>query len=264
MPDPFAKVQPGQQVTFSATAWNAMLAAGRAEMMRQSDKGVGTLTTGRNSTIVRVQNNSGVDLDRHAVLGLDGPIFTPTDSLDSFLQEVTFSGIDPVDASRGRFCVLMEPAPIDRVVRAWVAGVCQVRVDLTDTAHAFAEVETGETGLLVSGDTGSAEILWCETDDGYYGYETGEQWAIVRLGAVASIVQIAKATTSITARSTATYGTGSAKIQSDSGTAFVDDGSTVVVKNMTDKTIASGAYVMVVRSLGKWWVAAVGSCDNLS
>jgi hypothetical protein len=76
--------------------------------------------------------------------------------------------------------------------------------------------------------------------------------------------EIAKATSSITARSTSTYGTGSAKIQSDSGTAFSDDGETVTVKNMTDKTIASGAYVLIVWALGKWWVAAVGSCDNLS
>jgi hypothetical protein len=264
MPDPFAKVQPGQPVTFSATAWNAMLAAGRAEMERQFDRGTGTLTTGRNAAIVRVRNDSGVDLDRHAVLGLDGPIFTPTDSLDTFLQEVTFSGIEPVAESRGRFGILMEPAPIDRVVRAWVAGVCQVRVDLTDTAHAFAEIEAGETGMLVSGDTGSAELLWCESDGGGYGYTTGQQWALVRLGAVASVVQIARTTTSITARSSATYGSGSAKIQSDSGTALVDDGTTVTVKNMTDKTIASGAYVMIVRSLGKWWVAAVGSCGNLS
>jgi hypothetical protein len=76
--------------------------------------------------------------------------------------------------------------------------------------------------------------------------------------------QIAKATSSITARSSATYGSGSAKLQSDSGTALVDDGDTITVKNMTDKTIASGAYVLVVWALGKWWVAAVGSCGNLS
>jgi hypothetical protein len=84
------------------------------------------------------------------------------------------------------------------------------------------------------------------------------------MGEPLSIIQIAKSTSSITARSSATYGTGSAKIQSDSGTALVDDGDTVTVKNMTDKTIASGAYVLIVKAIDLWWVAAVGSCDNLS
>lgn len=73
-----------------------------------------------------------------------------------------------------------------------------------------------------------------------------------------------KTTSSITARSSATYGSGSAKIQTDSGTAFVDNGATITLKNGTDKTIASGSYVLAVWALGKWWAAVPGSCSNLS
>ena len=36
MADPFAPVQPNQPVVFSATAWNAMLAAGRAFRANQT------------------------------------------------------------------------------------------------------------------------------------------------------------------------------------------------------------------------------------
>lgn len=83
-------------------------------------------------------------------------------------------------------------------------------------------------------------------------------------GAWSTPAFVAKCTTSITARSGATYGTGSAKLQSDSGTAYVDDGDVVAVKNNLNKTIASGAYITVVWALGQWRVVAVGDCANLS
>lgn len=73
-----------------------------------------------------------------------------------------------------------------------------------------------------------------------------------------------KTTSTISARSGATYGSGSAKLQSDSGTAFVDDGITVTLYNGTDKTIASGAYILAIFTLGKWWAGVPGSCSNLS
>lgn len=75
---------------------------------------------------------------------------------------------------------------------------------------------------------------------------------------------VMKTTTTVTARSGATYGTGSAKLQVDTGTALADDAETVVVKNLTDKVVASGAYVVVAWALGQWWVVAVGSCANLT
>ena len=73
-----------------------------------------------------------------------------------------------------------------------------------------------------------------------------------------------KTTSSVSARSSATYGSGSAKMQGDSGTAFLDNGITVTLYNGTDKVIASGAYVLAVFAMGKWWAAVPGSCSNLS
>lgn len=181
--DPFASVQAGQDVSFSATAWNAMLGAGRAWRDGRTGRDSGELTTTRSSSIVRVRNDTGADLGRCAVVGLAGPIFTPTDDEDAFLREVAFSGVSPAASHRGRFAVLMGPALDGHVAMAWVAGVCQVRVDLVDLADDRADVVAGSTGRLVSGTTGSAQILWAESDDAYYGYTTGEQWAIVRLGA---------------------------------------------------------------------------------
>lgn len=77
---------------------------------------------------------------------------------------------------------------------------------------------------------------------------------------------LAKSTTIIGPRSGGTYGTGSIRFQQDTGTALADDTSQPIttVKNMVDKTIASGAYVLVVWALGSWWVAIPGSCTDLS
>jgi hypothetical protein len=59
--------------------------------------------------------------------------------------------------------------------------VCMVRVDVADEGHMFADVADGETGFLASAGTGKAQIIWREGMLGY-GYETGEQWAIVGIG----------------------------------------------------------------------------------
>lgn len=183
MPDPFRHINVGDPIPRSASAWNAMLDAGRAELTRKLDAGAGPSASRRDACIVRVKNNTGTDLTGRSVLGLDGPVFTPTDSETAFLREVCFRGVTPTLADHaGKFAVLIEPAKPDQVVLAYVAGVCPVRVDVLDPDDDFADVDDGQTGRLVSARDGAAQILWKESDDGYYGYDTGEQWAIVRVG----------------------------------------------------------------------------------
>ena len=53
-----------------------------ADYVRNLERGGGALASKGESTPVRVKNNSGSDQPRCAVLGIDGPIFTPTDNLD--------------------------------------------------------------------------------------------------------------------------------------------------------------------------------------
>lgn len=181
MGDPFRKVRPGEDVTFSAAAWNAMLEAARAALADQLSRESGPRTTTRSGDLVRVKNETGVDLPRRSVVGLSDPVFTPLQSEDAFLREVTFRGVVPTGDSAGRFAILLEPAPAGRVVRAWVAGVTQVRVNMSDPDHACAEAAPGDTNALASAEDGSAQILWVE-GDGEGGYYGGEQWGVVRFG----------------------------------------------------------------------------------
>ncbi len=113
------------------------------------------------------------------MIGLARPAFLPTDNLASFLREVVFTAAIPTADHIGKFAVLLEPAMNDRVVRAFISGVTQVRVNVLDVTHACADVTAGNTLELMSGKSGSAQILWKEDDTGHTA-GTGTQWAIVR------------------------------------------------------------------------------------
>lgn len=77
-------------------------------------------------------------------------------------------------------------------------------------------------------------------------------------------VAIARATSTITARSGATVGHGDATFQSLAGYTLSDASTSLEVLNIVNRTIASGAYLILVWVLGRWWVAVVGSCTDLS
>jgi hypothetical protein len=170
-------------MTFSAIAWNAIIGAARAHRMRELDSGPGRpLTQTRDASIIRVVNATGLDLGRYSVVGLDGPVFTPDDSIEAFLREVAMVAVVPTADHRGKFGVLLSPCPSDptRAARCYVHGVIQVLVDVTDPEHKFAEVEAGNTTNLVSAECGSARILHID-DEPYYG---GLRWGIIRFGTV--------------------------------------------------------------------------------
>ncbi len=263
MPDDFRHVSPGEALSITARAWNTLIDSARST----STGAVPDSGSSRQASIIRVKNESGGALSRNAVLGIEDPIFTPGDaSLDAFMREVTFRAITPdITKHKRRFCVLLDPAPIDGVVRAYLAGVCQVKVDVGDQSHEYATIKNAESGHLDSSRYGYAQILWREGDEGTpYGdaYDTGLQWAIVRLGAHCPSVAIGKANGAISPRSGTTYGTGTVDIYRSSG--GMEDGpvESVAVLNasatlMTSPDgIDSGKYCAVAWDMdGTAWVS---------
>lgn len=213
MPDPFKPVNPGDPIEPSAVAWNAMLLAGKEAKARQLNQGAAAQTTTLQSTIIRIKNESGVILGRNAVVGLDGSLFTPSDSEDSFLRAVTFKGVKPLDSHhKRRYAIMVEPCLGDRFSRAWIAGVCQVKVNIVDEAHEYAIIDNNRTDRLKSSFHGHARILWKESDDAGYGYggygAEGVMWTIVMLGVTGSCVAIGKAIGDIPPRVGDEYGGG--------------------------------------------------------
>lgn len=254
MPDPFKPVNPGDPIEPSAVAWNAMLAAGKAEKNRQLTQKSGSSLAGLAATIVRIKNGSGSNLARNTILGLDGSLFTPSDSEDAFLRAITFNGVVPRDAHhKRRYVVLIDPCLDGRFGRAYLAGVCQVKVNILDPAHGYAVIDDNRTDRLRSSWHGHARILWHEDESlPYGGYAGGVQWAIVMLGVTGSCVAVGKANGDINPRVGTTFGTGRVDLyRSDAGEADVVN-ETIDVLNASADTeaygssgISGGKYVAV-------------------
>lgn len=131
----------------------------------------------RNADIVLVKNDSGEDVPRFGVLGIDGVIFTADDNLLEFQARVAFTGITPAEADHaGKFVICLDPIADGKIGRAWVSGVCHVQVDFTDAGHKFCDVKGTDRTKLASSTTGSARILYRD------GTGTGTKWCVVRMG----------------------------------------------------------------------------------
>jgi hypothetical protein len=181
MPDPFRSYKTGDPHPRDTGTFNAFAFAARDARDRRNVVKSGELVQTRQADLVRIKNETGMNLLRGSVVGLSAPIFTPSQSLNAFLREVTFRGVVPTADHAGKFAILLEPAPPDRVVRGFVSGVCAVKVDVVDPTHTCADVLAGDVTQLISQDGGTAQMLWKEGDS-TDAYSTGEQWAYVRFG----------------------------------------------------------------------------------
>jgi hypothetical protein len=127
----------------------------------------------RQSGIVKVRNNTGGDLVRFEVLAIASPIIQPFSNITQFKREVALEGVIPdVRFHRGRFVVLLEPLAADAIGRAYISGVCPVRVSVDSASHEYADITDLQTGWLTSSSTGSAHVLW---------KDPLSEWAVVRL-----------------------------------------------------------------------------------
>lgn len=187
MANPFRKIPAGSPVTaFSITAYNRMI-----DMLNwwstQGAFGGGPIRnlTDWDQSVFRVKNNTGYDLASYDPVGLDGPIFDPNDGGEpELLCQTSQLGVEPTvaDHAGGKWGVMLEAAPDDKIGRCCLAGVVPVRVYVNATTDKYADViasqtVSGETVYLGTGATG-AQILWLDPT------ATAETigWAIVRLG----------------------------------------------------------------------------------
>jgi len=158
--------------------FNTFVDAARDYLQRQQGTNQKPTQAFRQTGIVLVRNDSGGDLNRLAVLGIDSPVIDPADNEDEFKNRVALVGVTPAaDTHEGKFVVLAEPVATGKIGRAYAAGVCPVQIDVPDEEHEypFAEIADGVTDNLKASHYGSAAILWREGG-------TGVQWAVVRLG----------------------------------------------------------------------------------
>jgi len=172
--DAFKRVTSGDKLTIAARAWNACLDA--AEANRDGVSGGGRNVQFRQADIVLVKNSSGSDVSRFNILGISGVIFTPTDSLKEFQNQVAFTGVTPTETNhKGQFLVCLDAIKNGKIGRAWIAGVAQVQVSIASAADQFCDVKNSDRTQLKSATEGSSRILWKPSG-------TGTKWCVVRIG----------------------------------------------------------------------------------
>ena len=191
MGDTFKKVQSGDPLRIPAETFNTFIDAAQDFKSRRQSSSRKPAFDLQQTGIVSVRNTSGADRERFEVLGIDRPIFTPTDNLLSFQNQIAFIGVTPTEEDHlGRFVVLLEPLRDGMIGQACLSGVCPIRLNVLDEEHDWADIEDGETDSLKTDTAGSAFILWKEDSSGGYGgygygygygYYGGLRWALVRL-----------------------------------------------------------------------------------
>lgn len=176
MPEDFRHVTAGQPIIISAPTWNAHQDAAKA--FRQGRLGnVGQRAAQGNQwgNLVEVRNDTGSDVDRFGVLGIDDVAIDPSTNLDEFQARIYLIGVTPsLSSHKGKFVVCRDAIPDGETGKAWISGVCPAYVNINDADDTSCDVKDGDaTQLDSSPGTGSAQILWKESG-------TGSKWAIIR------------------------------------------------------------------------------------
>lgn len=250
MANPFRKLPAGSPVTaFSITAWNHML-----DMLNwwQTVGGGGRPLGGVDwdQSIFRCRNDTGGDLASYAVVGLDGPLWPPSDGaaeLAEFRNQTSIKGVTPTVADhRGRWGVMLEAVPDGAIGRCCLAGVVPLRVYCDRYKHGYcdiiaAETINGETVYVGSRGFGTRILWWEATDSGDDGTIV---WAIVRLGNVGPLSLFGKLKATLSPG-----GSADIDVYEWSGSAWVDAGWDLTVyapPHFTAGTIASAKWVQVM------------------
>lgn len=250
--DPFKRASSGDKLEIPAAAWNACLDAAEAHRKGAGPPLVNGPQQFRQADIVLVKNSSGSAVGRFGVLGISGVIFTPSAALASFQDQVAFTGVTPTTADhKGKFLVCLDPIANGNVGRAWIAGVCQVQVDMTDAAHQFADVKNSDRTKLSSGSSGSARILYSPGG-------TGTKWCVVRINdpSGGDPVRLGKTTSAWSKGTTATIDL------YQSGTPPSETSSSTTLTNCVNKfaNVATGKWVMVARGANGYWYLIAAEC----
>jgi hypothetical protein len=172
----FPKTRPGDSIRRHVTskAWNTIVDAlndPRGQPIAAPDP-----FRGNNATRILVRANAAYG--RFEIVGLSAPLILPSANVDEFQSRVAFLAATPAAAHQFKFAILQEPLATDAIGTAIVDGVTPCVVNVTSSAHQYADVKAGDKTRLASGPIGAAQILWRETISTY----PASVQAVVRLG----------------------------------------------------------------------------------
>ena len=181
MGDIFKKVQSGDPLNIPAATYNAFVAAAKAHAGQGPSRTVPKTANVMGST-VPFKNTTSLALPRFSILCIDSPIFTPSENLAEFQNNIAFNGVAPTGNywHIANFGILDVPLKPDEIGPAVVHGLTPVKVEVLqdEETYQFAGVVTANPArtdaLKVQFLNWGARILWRESG-------LGIKWAIVRL-----------------------------------------------------------------------------------
>jgi hypothetical protein len=127
----------------------------------------------RQTTLAKVRNQTGGDLERFSIVALGTPIITPAANAKEFKRQVSFLGLIPSASTGPRFGVLLEPLKNNLIGTAAVSGCVITRVSVGAFVYACAEPVVSQNGYLRSVPHGPASVLWIESSGAI-------RWAVIR------------------------------------------------------------------------------------
>ncbi len=175
--DPFKKIRPGQRLPGIPSApWNAML-----DLVRE--RGGSALSgadprLGNDSSVVRIHNTTGSDLNAHEAVGYSQPLFDVTTDPNQFKHNRPAPLVGEVLAPEfhiERWAVTIEPIASNMVGRAVVAGLAIAQINVVDAGHDRVDIAAANP-VPQSAPLGAASIVWKESG-------VGTKWAVLMLRA---------------------------------------------------------------------------------
>jgi hypothetical protein len=174
--NPFLPASTGQKARLNRDWYNAVTAATQAQKRQRLGNAADPRGIFVPEGLIRVGNDSGADVPRFTVLGIEDIFYGPDDKLLEFQNRPAILGVVPTKASHtGQYVITYDPIPKNAIGRACIFGICVVKVNILTDGDDTADVADHDKTQLESGPIGSAQILWCESG-------TGSKWAVVRIG----------------------------------------------------------------------------------
>lgn len=171
------KVSQGDKLRIPADVFNAFVDAAEHHRQLVARFGAGAIPLdSTDAANCQVSSTLTTVVPAFGVLGLGVAPIDPATHETEFISGPLLNGVTPTDPThRGKFAIIGPGCQPGELAQGQVAGVAICRVNVTDTGHGFADVDSGRVDRLKSAAIGAAKILWAQAG-------TGIKWAIVHLG----------------------------------------------------------------------------------
>jgi len=165
------KVIAGEKFSITANTFNSFIDA--ADAHKNSSKTKPNRNQSKKEETILIKNNSGSDIVRYGVLGIDGVNYDFTANPEEFLNNASLKGITPTADHLTSFVVTQEPIKIGEIGRCRVVGVTVAMVNIITEGDTTCGADTSITDLK-SG-SGGCDILYAPSG-------TGVKACLIRFG----------------------------------------------------------------------------------